>query len=575
MAFQCIADPKNEMNLTNPVRDLEPSEKVPSNMAGLPRHVARGERPDRDVFVLAGILVLAAALRLVAIDSQALWSDEGQTLSLALFPIGEMFWQPTDPTPFLYYALHHLFLSPLSGVAAVRMISVVFGVASVGLIYVLGRLAAGRKAGLFCAALLAVWTAHVDYSMEARAYSLLGFATLLSFLGVVVHGHAVTGRLAPGNAWAGLALLVAGNIAGFYTHIIAAFPIAVTSGIVLLATLLRDRRRLPAVLAIYALMALLAVPGVMRIYLQAKTGHDFNWLTQPGPVTFVSTVADFFFPIGLWDNPLTNGLGIRLAAKFVCIPLFAAALAVMLFRSRRRILAFALVQPHTALLVLACLLCPLAIWLVGYLGHPLFLGRLTLFSIPGLILLIAVTAPASHLRVALLALMLSSTLLFGMMREKEDWRGANAYLARHAGAGDIVVVCADFNFPAARHAAATPIGRAAVVPNERGEMILLERGFGSDTGWAATYFDAVQRDRPLDAAEMTLQPGDSVWRIDASCDPGGAHALTVDRMLAPLGQDPPIEWKQNARYYDRVEIRRYRVGSPLDMMLLDGQSPKS
>lgn len=575
-----MSDLGNEMSLPNPARVFEVLEKVP-HTEGLSDRSGESGRLARDMFVLLGIFFVATALRLVAIDSQALWSDEGQTLSLSLFPVAEMFWQPTDPTPFLYYALHHVLLSPLSSVTAIRMISVVFGVASVGLMYGLGRLTAGPRAGLFCAALLAVWTAHVDYSMEARAYSLLGFTTLMSFLGVVVYGHAVTGRLASRHAWMGLALLVAGNVLSFYTHVIAAFPIIATSGIVFMSTLVWDRRRLPAVLLVYTVMALLAVPGAIRLFLQAKTGDDFNWLVQPGPVVFVSTVADFFFPIGLWDNPLTNGLNIRLTAKFVCIPVFAIALVATLVLSRRRILNFAMVQPYTALLVLSCLLLPLEIWLAGYVWRPLFLGRVILFCVPGFILLIALMAPVSNpgrARLyggAMLALMLSSTLLFGMMREKEDWRSASAYLARHAGPNDIVAVCADFNFPAARHSVDTPIGRAAIVPNERGEAILLERGFGSDPGWARTYFDAIQRDRPLNTVELALRPGDSVWRIDASCSPGGAHAVTLDRMLEPLGKDPAVEWKQNAKYYDRVEIRRYHVDRPLDLSLLSGQSPRT
>lgn len=570
------------MRLANPDRGFAKPADAAVDAGGRSRKSDKGERLTRDMLALVGILSAAAMLRLVAINSQALWSDEGQTLILSLYPTSEMLWQPTDPTPFLYYALHHLFLSPLSGVPAVRMISVVCGVASVGLMYWLGRLVGGRRStGLFCAALLAFWTAHVDYSMEARAYSLLSFTTLLSFLGVVIHGHSVTNRLASRHAWRGLALLVTGNVLSFYTHVIAIFPIAATSSIVVLSALLYDRRSLPSLLAVYALMAALAVPGVMRLLLQAKTGDAFNWLVQAGPVTFVSTAADFFFPMGLWDNAVTNGLGLRHAAKYVCVPIFAALLVAALFHSRRQIRTFAQFQPYTALLILTCLLSPLAIWLVGYIGRPLFLGRVLLFSVPGFILLICVMAPGWHLQIgrmyqlAALALMIFSTLLFGMMREKEDWRGANAYISQHAGPNDVIAVCAGHNFPAARHAADRPLGQAAVIPNRRGQMVLLERGLGSDPNWAASYFNVIQRNASLGAANITLRPGDSVWRIDAACAPDRQDARTLDQMLAPLGKTPSVEWRQEARYDDDVRIRRYRADRMFNLVLANGQSPRT
>jgi uncharacterized membrane protein len=141
--------------------------------------------------MLAAIIVTATVLRVVALDAYGLWNDEALTIVLSNWSIPDMFLLPTDPTPPLYYVLHKLLIPANSPVEVVRSISVAAGVMSVGLIYVLGRLAFGATGGLLAAALLAVWTMHVDYSQEARAYSLLFFLSLLTSVGLLYYARAL------------------------------------------------------------------------------------------------------------------------------------------------------------------------------------------------------------------------------------------------------------------------------------------------------------------------------------------------------------------------------------------------
>src|SRR6266850_7900928 len=102
---------------------------------------ARGETRSVHWVMLATIFIVAILLRVIAIDAQGLWTDEALTLVLSNWSISDMLLLPTDPTPPLYYAIHKLFLSAHSSIAAIRSISVVAGVMSVGFMYVLGRLA--------------------------------------------------------------------------------------------------------------------------------------------------------------------------------------------------------------------------------------------------------------------------------------------------------------------------------------------------------------------------------------------------------------------------------------------------
>src|SRR4029453_17993107 len=170
--------------------------------------------------MLAAIIAAASVLRIVALDAYGLWNDEALTIVLSNWSIPDMFLLPTDPTPPLYYVLHKLFIPANASVEVVRSISVAAGVMSVGRIYVLGRLAFGATGGLLAAALLAVWTVHVDYSQEARAYSLLFFLTLLTSLGVLCYGRALNlttvASLPNARRRVPLILFALGNVLSFY-----------------------------------------------------------------------------------------------------------------------------------------------------------------------------------------------------------------------------------------------------------------------------------------------------------------------------------------------------------------------
>jgi 4-amino-4-deoxy-L-arabinose transferase-like glycosyltransferase len=57
---------------------------------------------------------------------------------------------------------------------------VIFGVACIALIYLIGKQLMSRRAGLIAAALMAVSPLHINHSQEVRMYTLLTFCTLLS-----------------------------------------------------------------------------------------------------------------------------------------------------------------------------------------------------------------------------------------------------------------------------------------------------------------------------------------------------------------------------------------------------------
>ena len=136
---------------------------------------------------LAGITILATAIRLTSLSRQPLWWDEGWSVYFASLPLKRMLAATAvDIHPPLYYALLHWWssafgFSPLS----LRLLSVLFGVGTVAAVYWLGRLALGRSAALAAGLIAAVSPMLVFYSQEVRMYGLVTLLSTLSWCALV------------------------------------------------------------------------------------------------------------------------------------------------------------------------------------------------------------------------------------------------------------------------------------------------------------------------------------------------------------------------------------------------------
>ena len=144
-------------------------------------------------FVLPLILFLGLILRLVAIN-QSLWLDEATSAVLARdFSFSRILteFSPGDFHPPLYY----LFLKVWAGIfgsseVGLRSFSLVAGLATVYVIYLIGKRLLDRKAGLLAALFLATSGLHLYYSQEARMYALsaLFVACLFYFFLKILNG---------------------------------------------------------------------------------------------------------------------------------------------------------------------------------------------------------------------------------------------------------------------------------------------------------------------------------------------------------------------------------------------------
>jgi mannosyltransferase len=143
------------------------------------------------------IILIALLLRLVAISARPIWYDEAFAILFAekgtqamlagtLTRVGDA---ASDVHPLAYYVLLNGWMDVFGdALPAVRLLSVLFGVGTILIIYLLARSLAGERMALTAALLMALSPFQIHYAQEIRMYALLvlllATATLALWLGM-------------------------------------------------------------------------------------------------------------------------------------------------------------------------------------------------------------------------------------------------------------------------------------------------------------------------------------------------------------------------------------------------------
>ena len=246
-----------------------------------------GSSLPNSLLAILGLILAGLALRVLRLEFQPLWWDEGYSAWFATQPLGQIAALTSlDIHPPLYYALLHGW-TLLAGTrpVALRLFSVAAGTLTIPAIYVAGRQMLGRRGAWLAALLLALNPLHVFYSQEVRMYGLVALLSLGSLMAAwrLLHGpvatasghragteqnvhgaadsaaHASPRRGPPAGA---MLLYVALTTAALYTQYYAAFlPLGLT---IYAAWRWRGNvRALAAWLGLQAMIALLYAPWLL------------------------------------------------------------------------------------------------------------------------------------------------------------------------------------------------------------------------------------------------------------------------------------------------------------------------
>ena len=457
---------------------------------------------SRRTLIVATIIALGFALRFVGIETQPLWGDEGLTLLTAQFPMMALFLAPIDPTPGLYYALHKFLIGPDAGVLAVRSISLITGTATIAAMYGMARLA--RVPAQFAALLVALSFPLIDYSQEARTYSLLVLLVLLSAGALIWWDR--TRRLTA------LLCFAIFTILSFYTHFVSVFWILpAVAGLIALAR--RDLTVHRQVRLVLLVMVLFAVPEAGRLLHFQKT--SFTWLEQASPREAVNILSYTQLPFGLFENDRWHlGRELTAIASVMCYGL----LGLLAVRHRRKLKQWAYENQAAAIFILIGLSAPIAIWLFGYVATAIFMPRTTLIGVPGFILAVALLLKFEHrpARFSIVGLFAISLALTGTVRPKEDWRPVAHLLESRVRWGDVVILCASWKAMAFRHAIRTRVDAPLLIVGTQGTF-LIEQNLGSSRFWAKNYAQVLNARSGSAEAQVALRNSNRIWRINSGC----------------------------------------------------------
>jgi mannosyltransferase len=398
---------------------------------------------------IALITGVGTALRLV-VGGQSLFADELSTYWIVTGrSLGDVFsvvHTDAEITPPLYFVATWLTTRIDLAPELVRAPSLIAGVATIPLVYLLGIRTVGRRAGLVAAALTALSPFMVYYSAEARGYALMIALVVLSTLALLAAVDG--GRARWWVAYAACACLAV------YTHYTSVFALG---GQLLWLLWAHPEARRPA-LAASAGAAIAFLPWLSG--LRSDLGSDTtDILSALSPFTpsFVRTSLLHWaigYPYAIESTRILELPGVPALVMLALALLIAlAGLAASRMRVDRRLL----------LLVVLAVSVPLGEALVSAVGSNLFGTRNLAASWPAFALCLAAFLVAAGPRLgpaaaalAIGAFAIGAVKLLGPDFRRPDFQAVAAFIDRSAAPGDVVVDGAPFSpagVPAALDAA--------------------------------------------------------------------------------------------------------------------------
>ncbi|MDR7459038.1 MAG: glycosyltransferase family 39 protein [Armatimonadota bacterium] len=408
---------------------------VPAVRVPQPGWRTGGER--RTSFLLMAALLLALAVRLYALDHKTLSFDELYSVFVARHPLAQIITlvAQRDAHPPLFYFMLRGWMTFVGDTEfRLRLLSVLGGLLTVGLTYLLGARLISAQVGLLGAFLLAISPFHVQASQEARMYPWL--AVWVWTAGLALFRWVEEGRARWLLAY-GLSTLLA-----LYTHYLAFFVLP--GHVLFLARTRLSRSRLAMFAACAVGVGVLYLPWVPALLQQLADGR--GWPSFRPPLT-LQTLADLLgllafggrlYGLGTYYTVGTTGFVLTAPLLLPFALLAAYGIATCPSRSSAWFLALGTLVP----LGLAGLVS--LRWNVFYSRYFSFvLPAVALALAGGMWTLAAGFADKRRALAALLVLPVSSVVPvlseYYRVPGYGDWRAAARYLDAHLRPGDIVL----------------------------------------------------------------------------------------------------------------------------------------
>ncbi len=276
-------------------------------------------QPYAKAILIVLLLLLGAALRLAPLPHEALGGDELFSRRVVLQTVPAAFAEVRSDLvhpPFYYALLKSTTAIWGAGALGLRALSLACGIASVGVIILLGsRLPGGRWCGYLAGGGLAVGRNYIYYSQEARSYALYSLLVLL----LVFWMEALPHRQRSGSYWVLGASLMTILV---YTHYVGAIYVM---GAILTILLCKFEIRTKVLAVVSGLVAAgLFLPWlltVLTVYKQKRgLGENLDWQGRPALADLKQLWAS---SVGIATFPGATTLALLLIIVLSAVGLFS------------------------------------------------------------------------------------------------------------------------------------------------------------------------------------------------------------------------------------------------------------
>lgn len=271
---------------------------------------------ETNLAALGSIAGVALAVRMYNITGWSLFNDELYSIGRARISVADLLFVIHDTHPPLHYLILHYWMEFFGkSQLSVRMLSVVFSVATVVAVYFLGMELYNDRAGLAAALVTALSVYHVHFAQNTRMYALMAFLTTVSWYGfTVMKSKPHRGSLIYGPA---TALLL-------YTHLWAVF-VVIAQNIYLFLSENQEVIDWQRWLRAQFLIGLCTTP-IFAFYLSALFSPGgrsalIDWLQPPTLYNIVELMRQF---AGIARQyPLIEGTGVSVPAAIFIVLVYA------------------------------------------------------------------------------------------------------------------------------------------------------------------------------------------------------------------------------------------------------------
>ena len=373
---------------------------------------------ESHVVLLTAVTICGAVLRLWHLGAKSFWVDEASSAVIAAAPWHD-FWhviQAAELNMLPYYVLLRMWMHFGSSEAWLRLLSALFGIATIPAVYRLASRLFNRRVGLLSASLLAVHPGHMRFSQEARSYS-MAVLLLTVFALLLLRALCYPKRL----NWA--ACTVVASVAA-YTHFFAV--LACVAQVIGVGVRPARQHLRAAAIPVLACGLLMGPIGLFAL------NHDVGQLSGVMRPQFHHLLRVIFLLTG-------NG------PRFALYVLLWGVAVWQGFRMNRDMQGSESAVSSSYSFLLAWLFLPLSFTVVLSFWKAALLPRYLLVSLPAAVILGA--AGAVHLPrqfravivVLLIAFSLKSVVSY-YHGSKHGWRSAIQYVLSHSRSGDAITI---------------------------------------------------------------------------------------------------------------------------------------